>query len=68
MTPERMALLYGPNWDTFTGACECPSCRADLRDLEAGPPFKRTIGVYDDAIDKTTAWRCPDCRFEWART
>ncbi len=55
----------------------CPSCDADLR----GEPipdetrehysvthYSRRIGIYDRRLDRTVAWRCPDCGYEWPRT
>lgn len=27
----------------------------------------RAIGLYDRDLDRTTAWRCPDCGHRWGR-
>lgn len=27
----------------------------------------RAIGLYDMERDRTVAWRCPDCGYEWGR-
>lgn len=58
----------------------CPNCNADLRGgkipqelLESGcygpdaTHFYRTIGVYSIEQDRTVAWQCPDCGYEWDR-
>ena len=55
----------------------CPKCKADLRgkrilkkdrDLFAGDGyFYRTIAIYDRGLDRTVAWKCPDCGNEWER-
>jgi len=54
----------------------CPHCGVNLE----GDPipaesqhhygathFSRVIGLYDRGLDRTTAWRCPDCNGEWPR-
>lgn len=52
----------------------CPHCNTNL--LGAPIPkeylihcdsmyFKREIGVYDMARDRTVLFRCPDCGGEW---
>lgn len=58
---------------------ECPLCSADLRGkpipqkhIDKGyygdaTHFSRVIGIYDQASDRTVAWRCPDCSGEWNR-
>jgi hypothetical protein len=63
----HMVENYGVYWHRFKGVLECPHCDVDLRDHKNGPPFKRTIGVYSRALDRTVAWRCPDCNGEWPR-
>ena len=27
----------------------------------------REIGIYDIDLDRTVAWRCPDCNHQWPR-
>ena len=27
----------------------------------------RTIGIYDMELDRTVAWKCPDCNHQWGR-
>lgn len=29
--------------------------------------YSRVIAVYDQAQDRTVAWRCPSCEHEWPR-
>jgi rubredoxin len=55
----------------------CPSCKVSLQ----GEPipkrsrehfgnathFSRKIGLYSRELDRTTAWRCPDCGHTWNR-
>lgn len=55
----------------------CPKCQASLQ----GEPiplaqqeayggvthFDRRIAVYDRDLDRTMAWKCPDCGHEWPR-
>lgn len=59
---RKMVDSYGANWHIWKGRLECPYCKADLRDLKNGPPFLRTIALYSRSTDRTTGWRCPDCR------
>lgn len=28
----------------------------------------RAIGIYDMELDRTVAWKCPDCGHQWGRT
>ena len=57
-----MVENYGVYWNQWAAPHQCRNCKADLRDHEHGPPFKREIGIYDTAIDRTTYYRCPDCQ------
>jgi len=46
----------------------CPFCKADLRychDEPEGIIYSRMIGVYSRDLDRTVAWRCPDCKVTW---
>lgn len=55
----------------------CPSCGvsligdtipAGIRHLYGGATrFRREIGIYDRGLDRTVAYRCPDCGHEWPR-
>ncbi len=53
----------------------CPFCYASLRGAPVPTKggfsgyqfFSRVFSVYDFAKDRTVAWRCPDCNFEWER-
>lgn len=58
---------WGAYWHVWKGSLECPHCKADLRDHEAGPPFIRQIGISDRGLDRITGWQCPDCNGTWAR-
>jgi len=64
----KMVSGWGARWHEWTtagGPLECPSCKADLRDYKAGPPFKRVIGLSNR--DRIHTWQCPDCNHQWAR-
>jgi hypothetical protein len=61
----EMVFYYGPSWNKFRGKLCCPHCSADLRDHEAGAPFKREIGISDR--DRVVSFRCPDCGQSWPR-
>ena len=55
----------------------CPSCKADLTGSEIPEKdrvyygghshFSNAIGLYDRKKDRTTHWKCPDCKHVWAR-
>ncbi len=54
----------------------CPNCKASLigrpipdrrREHYKGTHWRREIGLYDVNKDKVTAWKCPDCLYEWER-
>lgn len=58
--------------DRLTGnSTTCPHCGADLRGVEipeksresfgGATHFLRVIGVYNDVIDGTVGFQCPDC-------
>lgn len=68
-TPHKDLLTaieyYGAFWHRFDEPLHCPRCKADLRDHEHGPPFKREIGLSNG--DSIRRWRCPDCGKEWPR-
>jgi hypothetical protein len=55
----RMWEGYGPYWNVYEGPLECRHCKADLRNHESGPPFKREIGQVEN--DRCTHYVCPDC-------
>lgn len=58
----QMVRGYGARWFNWRGPFECRHCNVDLRDQINGPPFKREIGMYDDARDRTSHFVCPDCK------
>lgn len=60
-THLRMVIAYGADWHRWREPLECPHCTTDLRNHESGPPFKREIGIYNMALDRTTGILCPDC-------
>lgn len=54
----------------------CRFCGANLqgepipvKDREAygATHFSRIISIYDRALDRTVAYKCPDCGKEWTR-
>jgi len=55
----------------------CPHCNANLRGEEIPEEqrhyfgkhthFGRKIGLYDRDLDRTVAWKCPDCGKTWER-
>lgn len=60
----------------------CPHCGTNLTGDQIDPEvadqyageyidgkkyFSRVIGIYDMALDRTVAWKCPDCEEEWRR-
>ena len=62
---KKMWEGYGPYWNEYGGPLSYPHCDANLRNIEAGPPYKREIGV--EANDRVVHWKCPDCSGEWPR-
>lgn len=58
---------WGAYWHIWNSPLNCPNCNTDLRDHNGGPPFKREIAIYDRGLDRTVAFRCPDCNHEWSR-
>lgn len=57
-----MVECYGARWFEWCGPLNCPHCKADLRSLDTGPPYKREIGMYDRDRDRTSHFVCPDCQ------
>lgn len=55
----------------------CPSCRENLtgdtipeewRAAYGGASnYTQAIGIYDRGVDRTIAWQCPVCGYEWER-
>jgi len=66
-TVLEMVNSYGAYWYKWRDGAtlECPHCRADLRDLEHGPPGLRQIGHVDRGTDRVEFWECPDCHRTW---
>jgi hypothetical protein len=60
-TALQMVENYGANWHIYAKPLTCPYCKTDLRD-PMGPPFKREIGQYDQAKDRTICFLCPNCQ------
>lgn len=56
---------------------QCPHCKADLvgepiplpllHNYGGSTHYMRTIAIYDRDRDRTVAWKCPDCGYEWER-
>ena len=57
---------WGAYWHRFEEPLECEKCKADLRDLDWGPPGKREI--RHTVNDMCAYYSCPDCKHEWPRT
>ncbi len=57
-----MVSGWGARWIEWGEPHACRHCGADLRDHRVGPPFKREIGHYDRAQDRTVGYTCPDCK------
>lgn len=68
-TVLEMVSSYGAYWYKWREGTilECPHCKADLRDLEQGPPGVRQIGHVDRGTDRVEFWKCPDCHGTWSR-
>jgi len=64
-----MVESWGVDWHTWKAeVLNCPHCNADLRDLENGPPFMRSIGVEIRGLYDGVAYnQCPDCKGNWSR-
>lgn len=62
-----MVECYGADWYKYRSPLKCPLCKSNLKDLDHGPPFKREIGMYDRDLDRTVAYKCPDCQGTWPR-
>jgi len=68
-TVLEMVNSYGAYWYKWREGTilECHYCKADLRDLEQGPPGLRQIGHVDRGSDRVEFWECPDCHGTWSR-
>jgi hypothetical protein len=68
-TVFEMVSSYGAYWYKWREGTllECPHCKANLRDLEQGPPGLRQIGHVDRGSDRIEFWECPDCHGTWTR-
>ena len=64
-THLKMVEGWGEDCFTWHEPLNCPNCDHDLRDHEAGPPFKKEIGWYEH--DMTVAYVCPFCRTAFNR-
>lgn len=56
-----MVKAWGARWCYYEEPLECPYCKANLKDEENGPPFKREIAINDFFCDGTIDCICPDC-------
>lgn len=53
---------------TWAEPLACAQCGADWRNHEAGPPYKREIGVEVRGVyDGVLYYVCPDCKAEYPR-
>jgi hypothetical protein len=66
-TVERMVEMYGARWHLYREPLACQFCGADLRDHKHGPPYKREISIYCKDRDRTTHYKCPECKNTWLR-
>lgn len=55
----------------------CPFCKCsligdeipvDIRHHYGGTHWRREIGIYSRILDRTVAFRCPDCKRCWQHT
>lgn len=61
----RMVLTHGARWHLCQGqVTTCAGCKADLRDHDMGPPFTRSIGVFNDSWPLEV---CPECGWDVTR-
>lgn len=59
-------------YDTMLEQCDGDVEKATERAASYGAtPTKgqwgRQLGIYDRDLDRTVAYRCPDCKHEWSR-
>ncbi len=67
-THLSMVESYGARWHVYDSPLECPHCKADLRNHESGPPFKREIGIEVRGFyDGVAYYNCPDCGANFSR-
>lgn len=55
-----MAKGYGANWHVWQEPLVCRHCDSDLRNREAGPPFKLELAITQN--DQTAGFMCPYCK------
>jgi rubredoxin len=56
-----MVKSWGVDWYQYDDPLECPHCKANLRNEEDGPPFKREIAMSDFFLDVVVDYVCPEC-------
>lgn len=67
-THLTMVEGWGENCFEWKGTLECPHCKADLRNHESGPPFKREMGMEVKGFyDGVAYFKCPDCGGNFSR-
>lgn len=65
-----VAFDGGLIWDTMLGQSGGDEKEADRKAAFYGATrtsgkWGRQIGIYDDELDRTVRWQCPDCGHEW---
>lgn len=45
----------------------CPECGAGWAYVHEGKEFSHLIGIYDQRLDRTVEWLCPECEARWPR-
>jgi len=57
----NMVNSWGTDWYLYREPLECPNCKANLRNEDSGPPFKREIAISNFVLDRVVDSICPDC-------
>ena len=60
LTALQMVKGWGVYWHKWEEPVQCRHCGSDLRNYNAGTPFKREIAVVVN--DRCSHFLCPDCR------
>ena len=56
-----MVNAWGVDWYLYREPLECPNCKANLKNEDDGPPFKREIAISNFVLDRVVDSICPDC-------